>query len=258
MLIDSGVPRSATAPAQLALDRAIAAETGGSRDDVHQLWYVALTRARYAALIVVSDPDGRASPVTRAIIESADARLTAASNPLEAWLEPVRETVPCPCCSPGGAGTGRLRLQPPPRHRHAGGGPPRALRVLRPVVPVEAAGLPLPPPETSWPRRPGCRGRRSARVCRKRRWTCRGRAPAETQAPAELSGAVPRPGRASRRARGRRAAVRAALHRPHPTPNAVGKGTRRAVGATNTSATVTATCCPATSAGTSRRSSTRC
>ena len=58
MLIDSGVPRSATAPAQFALDRAIAAETGGSRDSEHQLWYVALTRARYAALIVVSDPDG--------------------------------------------------------------------------------------------------------------------------------------------------------------------------------------------------------
>ncbi len=112
VLIDSGAPRLATAPAQLALDRAIAAETGGSRDDEHQLWYVALTRARYAALIVVSDPDGGASPVTRAIIESADARLTAAaSNLLETWLEPVRETVPCPCCSPGGAGTGRLRLR---------------------------------------------------------------------------------------------------------------------------------------------------
>ena len=111
VLIDSGVPRSATAPAQLALDRAIAAETGGGREDEHQLWYVALTRARYAALIVVSDPDGGTSPVTRAIIESADPRLTAASNPLEAWLEPVREAVPCPCCSPGGAGTGRLRLR---------------------------------------------------------------------------------------------------------------------------------------------------
>ena len=91
VLIDSGVPRSATTPAQLALDRAIAAETGRGRDDEHQLWYVALTRARYAALIVVSDPDGGASPVTRAIIESADPRLTVASNPLKAWLEPVRE-----------------------------------------------------------------------------------------------------------------------------------------------------------------------
>ena len=68
-----------------------------------------LTRARYAALIVVSDPDGVTSPVTRAIIESADPRLTAAANPLQAWLEPVREAVPCPCCSPGGAGTGHLR-----------------------------------------------------------------------------------------------------------------------------------------------------
>ena len=96
----SGVPRSATALAQLALDRAIAAETGGGRDDEHQLWYVALTRARYAALIVVSDPDGGTSPVTRAIIENADPRLTATSNPLEAWLEPVREAVPCPCCRP--------------------------------------------------------------------------------------------------------------------------------------------------------------
>ena len=37
---------------------------------------LSLTRARYAALIVVSDPDGGASPVTRAI-ESADPRLTA-------------------------------------------------------------------------------------------------------------------------------------------------------------------------------------
>ena len=107
VLIDSGVPRSATAPAQLALDRAIAAETGGRRDDEHQLWYVALTRARYAALIVVSDPDGGASPVTRAIIESEDPRLTAAANlPLEAWLEPVREAVPCPCCSPAAPARG--------------------------------------------------------------------------------------------------------------------------------------------------------
>ena len=109
VLIDSGVPSSATEPAQLALDRAIAAESGCGRDDEHQLWYVALTRARYAALIVVSDPEGGASPVTRAIIESEDPRLTATSNPLEAWLEPVREAVPCPSCSPGGAGTGRLR-----------------------------------------------------------------------------------------------------------------------------------------------------
>ena len=111
VLIDSGVPRSATAAPQLALDRAIAVETGRGRDDEHQLWYVALTRARYAALIVVSDPDGGGSPVTRTIIESADPRLTAASNPLDAWLEPVREMVPCPCCNPGGAGTGRLRLR---------------------------------------------------------------------------------------------------------------------------------------------------
>ena len=69
----------------------------------------ALTRARYAALIVVSDPDGRTSPVTRAILESADPRVTAASDPLAAWLEPVPESVPCPCCSPGGASSGRLR-----------------------------------------------------------------------------------------------------------------------------------------------------
>ena len=109
VLIDSGVPSSATAPAQLALDRAIAAESGCGRDDEHQLWYVALTRARYAVLIVVSDPEGGASPVTRAIIESEDPRLTATSNPLEAWVEPVREAVPCPSCSPGGAGTGPLR-----------------------------------------------------------------------------------------------------------------------------------------------------
>ena len=109
VLLDSGVPRSATEPAQLALDRAITAETGRGRDDDHQLWYVALTRARYAALIVVSDPDRGASPVTRAIIESADPRLSATPYRLDAWLEPVREAVPCPCCSPGGAGTGRLR-----------------------------------------------------------------------------------------------------------------------------------------------------
>ena len=34
------------------------------------------------------------------------------------------------------------------RHRHASGGPRRALRALRPVVPVEAARLLLPAPET--------------------------------------------------------------------------------------------------------------
>ena len=108
VLIDSGVPRSATEPAQLALDRAIAAETGSGRDGQHQLWYVALTRARYAALIVVSDPDG-GSPVTRAIVESADPRLKTASNPLEPWLDPMRGGLACPGCNPEGTGTGRLR-----------------------------------------------------------------------------------------------------------------------------------------------------
>ena len=88
--------------------RAIATETGGDRDDEHRLWYVALTRTRYAALIVVPDPDGNTSPVTRAIIDSADPRLTAASDPLGAWLE----SVPCLSCSPGGAGSGRLRGAP--------------------------------------------------------------------------------------------------------------------------------------------------
>ena len=48
---------------------------------------MALTRARYAALIVVSDPMA-GSPATRAIVESADRRLKAASNPLEPWLDP--------------------------------------------------------------------------------------------------------------------------------------------------------------------------
>ena len=67
---------------------------------------MALTRARYAALIVVSDPDDGISPVTRAIIESEDPRLTVASHPLEAWLERVQEAVPCPSCSRGGAGHG--------------------------------------------------------------------------------------------------------------------------------------------------------
>ena len=108
VLIDSGVPRSATNPAQLALDRAVAAETGGGRDDQHQLWYVALTRARYAALIVVPDPDA-ASPVTRAIVDSADPRLVAATNPLAPWLEPLFVGLACPGCNPGGTGSGRLR-----------------------------------------------------------------------------------------------------------------------------------------------------
>ena len=107
VLIDSGVPRSATEPAQLALDRAIAAETGRSRDDEHQLWYVALTRARYAALIVVSDPKRGTSPVTRAIIESADPRLSATSHRLEAWLEPVREAITA--TSPTAATLGKSR-----------------------------------------------------------------------------------------------------------------------------------------------------
>ena len=48
---------------------------------------MALTRAHYAALIVVSDPERGTSPVTRAILESADPRLMAASHRLEAWLE---------------------------------------------------------------------------------------------------------------------------------------------------------------------------
>ena len=45
----------------------------------------------------------------RAIVESADPRLTVASHRLEAWLEPVQKAVPCPICSPGGAGTRSLR-----------------------------------------------------------------------------------------------------------------------------------------------------
>ena len=72
--------------AEVALDRAIAAETGGRRDDEHQLWYVALTRARYAALIVVSDPDGGVSPVTRATSTEPRCRGVRAVRP----REPVR------------------------------------------------------------------------------------------------------------------------------------------------------------------------
>ena len=71
---------------------------------------MALTPARYAALVVVSDPDGGASPVTRATIESADPRLKAASNPLDAWLDPVREAVPCPVLQPPRRRQGCLRL----------------------------------------------------------------------------------------------------------------------------------------------------
>ena len=174
VLIDSGVPSSATAPAQLALDRAIAAETGGGRDDEHQLWYVALTRAPLRGADRGVRPRGR-----RLAGDSGDHRERGPAA--YGHLEPDR------CLARAGAGGGAVpELQPRRRrhgapagderpdpafrrvhelerrrglrlhaaflrrlrHRHAGGGPRRALRVLRPVVPVEAAGLPLPPPET--------------------------------------------------------------------------------------------------------------
>ena len=226
VLIDSGVPRSATAPAQLALDRAIAAETGGGRDDEHELWYV--------ALIVVSDPDdGGTSPVTRAILESADPRLMAASHRLEAWLEPVREAVPCPCCSPGGAGTGRLRgMSGRTRHFAActnwNGGegcgytqpsygacgtgmlveaPGGLFECSDPVVPVEAAGLPLPAAETD-----GCSASEAHRETQGRQHNAQG----PTQVPCRHQQEVPGQGPASRlpcrRAVVPRAARRAGRH----------------------------------------------
>ena len=86
ILIDSGTPRAATRPENVALRQAISAETGHEQDDEHRLWYVALTRARRASLIIVSDPDyGPATP-TRKILTSPDDRLAGATEALERWL----------------------------------------------------------------------------------------------------------------------------------------------------------------------------
>ena len=86
ILIDSGTPHAATRPETLALRNAISAETGQHQDDEHRLWYVALTRARRASLIIVSDPDRGPAPPTRKILTSRDDRLARATEALERWL----------------------------------------------------------------------------------------------------------------------------------------------------------------------------
>ena len=166
VLIDSGPPKSATEPARLALDRAIAAETGGGRDDEHQLWYVALTRARYARSSwcptrerrLAGDSGDRREhgPAAHGRFAPARARAEGGAVP---ELQPRRRRHGAPAGDERPDRTFRgvhelerrraLRLHAALlRHRHAGAGPRRALRVLRPVVPVEAAGLPLPAAET--------------------------------------------------------------------------------------------------------------
>lgn len=86
ILIDSGIPRAATRPENIALRQAISVETGHEQDDEHRLWYVALTRARRASLIIVSDPDRGPAPPTQKILMSPDDRLTGSTEALEHWL----------------------------------------------------------------------------------------------------------------------------------------------------------------------------
>ena len=81
-----GTPRAATRPENVALRQAISAETGHEQDDEHRLWYVALTRARRASLIIVFDPDRGPAPPTRKILTSPDDRLAGATEALERWL----------------------------------------------------------------------------------------------------------------------------------------------------------------------------
>ena len=86
ILIDSGTPLAATRPENIALRQAISAETGHDHDDEHRLWYVALTRARRASLIIVSDPDRGPAPPTRKILTSTDDRLAGCTEALKHWL----------------------------------------------------------------------------------------------------------------------------------------------------------------------------
>ena len=121
ILIDSGPSMAALRTEQRALDRALEPETGGRPDDEHKLWYVAVTRAKRQAIVLVLDADGGASRATRTLIDGASGAIGTDVTSMAAWLEPVRKALPCPGCNAAGDGEARLECRTTKAGRHMAG-----------------------------------------------------------------------------------------------------------------------------------------
>ena len=121
ILIDSGPSFAAATAEEQALKRAIAAEVGPRTEDEHRLWYVALTRAKRAALILVVEPRGGTSRTTDLLLQSTDPRIAIDVELLSPWLHAIAQDVPCPGCNAVGDPEG-ARLRPVrTRKRHFAG-----------------------------------------------------------------------------------------------------------------------------------------
>ena len=108
ILLDSGPSRIKARLPERALQRALEIEAGPREDDEYRLWYVALTRARFASLVLVSDRDGATSQATKTLLTSTDPRITIDIEHLAEWLTPVQPGLPCPGCNPDATGDGQL------------------------------------------------------------------------------------------------------------------------------------------------------
>ena len=121
ILIDSGPSMAAMRTEQRALERALEPETGARTNDEHKLWYVAVTRAKRQAIVLVLDADGGASRATRALIDGADGAIGTDISSMATWLAPVRNALPCPGCNSTGDGEGRLESRTTKSGRHMAG-----------------------------------------------------------------------------------------------------------------------------------------
>ena len=121
ILIDSGPSMAAMRTEHRALERALEPETGGRTDDEHKLWYVAVTRAKRQAIVLVLDADGGASRATKTLIDGAENGMGTDITGLSTWLAPVRKPLPCPGCNASGDGDGRLECRTTQSGRHMAG-----------------------------------------------------------------------------------------------------------------------------------------
>ena len=100
IFLDTGPPRAGERAGARALDRALSVFRGPNQgdDEGRRIWYVALTRARRKAYIIVDAEAEAHSLFADELFHNVGGQYDVGEDELAEYLEPMRPHVPCPTC----------------------------------------------------------------------------------------------------------------------------------------------------------------